>query len=161
MTKKSSHLWDHLKHSVSVPTIPARENTTHERPGATKIPAAQLETKPLEAPGRIFPRAEKLTVTVYKKDLERLDEIKRHMAALGFRSMTDSEAVRLACRSMRFGDELAVLYREMSGAPSEPSYHCISQTARGSSVQAIQSVRIAKQRRSGSAARLRPHTVRL
>ena len=100
MSKKSSHLLDQLKNSVSVPTVtvPARENAGPERSAAAR---------PLQ-------RAEKLTVTVYKKDLERLDEIKRHMAALGFRSMTDSEAVRLACRSMRFGEELAALYREMS-----------------------------------------------
>ena len=98
MKKKSSHLLDQLKNSVSVPTSRA----------------AQVQTKPLEVTGRIFQRAEKLTITVYKKDLEKLDEIKRHMAALGFRSMTDSEAVRLACRSMRFGEELAALYREMS-----------------------------------------------
>src|SRR3954465_4341267 len=57
--------------------------------------------------------AVKLSVSLYGPDLEKLDLIKAFMQGKGFRNISDSEALRLACRSTTIGDEMIPLYQDM------------------------------------------------
>src|SRR3954469_21812906 len=57
--------------------------------------------------------ATKLSVSLYEPDLEKLDMIKAFMQGKGFRNISDSEALRLACRSTNVGDEMIPLYQDM------------------------------------------------
>jgi hypothetical protein len=57
--------------------------------------------------------ASKVSVSLYPPDLERLDEIKSFMQTKGIRNISDSEAMRLACRSVAIGRDMAQRYREM------------------------------------------------
>jgi hypothetical protein len=52
-------------------------------------------------------------VSLYRTDLARLDEIKEFMRGQGHRNLSDSEALRLACRAVRIGDDFLDLYRQM------------------------------------------------
>jgi hypothetical protein len=60
-------------------------------------------------------RAPKLSVSLYQRDLHRLDEIKEFMQKRGIRNVSDSEALRLAIRGMELGEGLVDVYREMLG----------------------------------------------
>lgn len=60
-------------------------------------------------------RAPKLSVSLYQSDLQRLDEIKDFMKRQGHRNLSDSEALRLACRAVIINDEFLKIYREMQG----------------------------------------------
>jgi hypothetical protein len=57
--------------------------------------------------------ASKVSVSLYPPDLERLDEIKSFMQTKGIRNISDSEALRLACRSVVIGRDMPERYREM------------------------------------------------
>ncbi len=59
------------------------------------------------------PRAPKLSVSLYQADMKRLDGIKDFMKAKGFRNLSDSEALRLACRSVEIGDDFIAVYVAM------------------------------------------------
>lgn len=61
------------------------------------------------------PRAPKLSVSLYQRDLERLDEIKAFMQKRKVRNLSDSEALRLAIRGIELGEGLLDVYREMLG----------------------------------------------
>ena len=58
-------------------------------------------------------RAPKISVSLYRTDLARLDEIKEFMRRQGHRNLSDSEALRLACRAVKIGDEFLDYYRNM------------------------------------------------
>jgi hypothetical protein len=58
-------------------------------------------------------RAPKLSVSLYQRDLQRLDEIKAFMQQNGVRNLSDSETLRLACRGVDIGKHLIGLYQEM------------------------------------------------
>jgi len=60
-------------------------------------------------------RAPKLSVSLYQRDLERLDEIKAFMQKRKIRNLSDSEALRLAIRSIELGEGLLEVYQEMLG----------------------------------------------
>ena len=78
---------------------------------------------PKEAAGPVKPlhdftaapqqRAPKLSVSLYRSDLERLDSIREHMLQAGVRTLTDSEAIRLACRRADLDSKMLDIYREM------------------------------------------------
>jgi hypothetical protein len=70
-------------------------------------------TVPAEEGLKRGPRAPKLSVSLYQPDLQRLDTIKEYMRQKGFRNLSDSEALRLACRGVEIGDSFVDLYREM------------------------------------------------
>jgi hypothetical protein len=70
-----------------------------------KAPASEIQTV----------RAPKLSVSLYQRDLQRLDQIKEFMQQKGFRNLSDSEALRLACRCIDIGDQLVGVYKEMQG----------------------------------------------
>ena len=58
-------------------------------------------------------RAPKLSVSLYQHDIERLDHIKDFMKSQGFRNLSDSEALRLACRKVQIDGALVEVYRSM------------------------------------------------
>ena len=58
-------------------------------------------------------RAPKLSVSLYQRDIDRLDTIKDFMKAQGFRNLSDSEALRLACRKVAIDGTLIEVYRAM------------------------------------------------
>ena len=59
------------------------------------------------------PRAPKLSVSLYQYDIDRLDSIKDFMKAQGFRNLSDSEALRLACRRVEIDATLVDAYKSM------------------------------------------------
>jgi len=54
-----------------------------------------------------------LCFSVYESDVRRLDEIKDFMRAKGYRNISNSEAVRLACRAVEIGDHFLHVYHKM------------------------------------------------
>lgn len=58
-------------------------------------------------------RAPKLSVSLYQQDIDRLDTIKDFMKAQGFRNLSDSEALRLACRKVEIDVALVDVYKSM------------------------------------------------
>lgn len=58
-------------------------------------------------------RAPKLSVSLYQYDIDRLDMIKDFMKAQGFRNLSDSEALRLACRKVEIDGTLIDIYKSM------------------------------------------------
>ncbi len=58
-------------------------------------------------------RAPKLSVSLYQHDIDRLDTIKDFMKSQGFRNLSDSEALRLACRKVEIDGALIEVYKSM------------------------------------------------
>jgi hypothetical protein len=56
----------------------------------------------------------KLSASLYNFDIECLDRIREFMRGKGIRNITDSEALRLACRAVKIDDALMGIYEEMS-----------------------------------------------
>jgi hypothetical protein len=65
------------------------------------------------APTELSSRAEKRSISLYATDLARLDKIKAYMAGKGVRSVTDSSALRLACRAVTLGPKLLEIFETM------------------------------------------------
>lgn len=58
-------------------------------------------------------RAPKLSVSLYQYDIDQLDTIKDFMRGQGFKNISDSEALRLACRRVQIDTGLVDTYRAM------------------------------------------------
>jgi len=56
----------------------------------------------------------KVSASLYNFDIECLDRIREFMRAKGVRNVTDSEALRLACRAVKIDDALMGIYEEMT-----------------------------------------------
>lgn len=56
----------------------------------------------------------KLSASLYDYDIECLDRIRNFMRGKGVRNITDSEALRLACRAAVIDDRFLEMYEEMS-----------------------------------------------
>ena len=56
----------------------------------------------------------KLSASLYSLDIERLDRIREFMRSKGIRNITDSEALRLACRAVKIDDSFMDIYEEMT-----------------------------------------------
>lgn len=110
MASNSKELLSALK--VSLPKIEATTEpirTVHQFPVPTPPPA------PVAKPAAKTNRAPKLSVSLYQHDIERLDTIKDFMKSQGFRNLSDSEALRLACRKVQIDGALIDVYRTMQG----------------------------------------------
>ena len=57
--------------------------------------------------------SQKRSITLYQKDLNILDEIRDYLRQKGIRNLSDSEGLRLACRTVSFGDRLVKTYEAM------------------------------------------------
>jgi hypothetical protein len=99
--KHGSELLDRLKKSL--PKAAPVSESPAEPPAPVSIAAAPV----------VRPNAPKLSVSLYPYDLSRLDEIKAFMQGRGFRNLSDSEALRLACRAVVIDDRFLDLYRSM------------------------------------------------
>jgi hypothetical protein len=91
--------------------------TVFDKPTEEAAPSADSSKR---AAGTIIPpgqqssgRAEKITATIYAADWRRLDEIKDFFRQMGYRNLSDSEALRVACRAVHINDELVSYYEEM------------------------------------------------
>lgn len=107
MSKSSDELLAKLKTSIpkasprdSSPALPAPDDPKIDRRVASELVSASV-------------RAPKLSVSLYQADIKRLDRIKDFMKDHGFRNLSDSEALRLACRSVEIGDHFIAVYRAM------------------------------------------------
>ena len=56
----------------------------------------------------------KLSASLYNYDIECLDRIREFMRGKGIRNITDSEALRLACRAVKIDDGFMDIYEEMA-----------------------------------------------
>jgi len=56
----------------------------------------------------------KVSASLYSFDIECLDRIREFMRGKGIRNVTDSEALRLACRAVKIDDALMGIYEEMT-----------------------------------------------
>jgi len=117
MTKADSNaLLSKLKSSL--PKAPATTEPPAAKPALSpeRLPPVQ-PSKPTVKPAGGGEgdglRAPKISVSLYRTDLARLDEIKEFMRGQGHRNLSDSEALRLACRAVRIGDDFLDLYRQM------------------------------------------------
>ena len=57
--------------------------------------------------------SQKRSITLYQKDLNILDEIRDYLRQKGIRNLSDSEGLRLACRTVSFDDRLVMAYEAM------------------------------------------------
>lgn len=56
----------------------------------------------------------KLSASLYNFDIECLDRIREFMRGKGIRNITDSEALRLACRAVKIDEGFMDIYEEMT-----------------------------------------------
>jgi hypothetical protein len=96
MSKNSEQLLTKLKGSL---------------PRTRKAAVSEKEAFPINA----AVRAPKLSVSLYQRDLQILDQIKAFMQHKGFRNLKDSEILRLACRGVEINDDLIPVYQAMQG----------------------------------------------
>ena len=57
--------------------------------------------------------SQKRSITIYQTDLDILDEIRNYLRQRGVRNLSDSECLRLACRTVSFDDCLVRTYEAM------------------------------------------------
>ena len=120
MTKADSNaLLSKLKSSMPKPSALKTEPVA-TRPALPPEPLPQAQSpKPFVRPARGGEgeglRAPKISVSLYQTDLARLDEIKEFMRGKGHRNLSDSEALRLACRAVQISDDFLDFYRRMQG----------------------------------------------
>lgn len=57
--------------------------------------------------------SQKCSITLYQTDLDILDEIRNYLRRHGVRNLSDSEALRLACRTILLNDKLLKTYQSM------------------------------------------------
>lgn len=97
-----------------------------ERPQGS-APATQRAAAPLPASSQKAARTKldieqavlkegviKVSASLYSFDIECLDRIREFMRGKGIRNITDSEALRLACRAVKIDDALMGIYEEMT-----------------------------------------------
>lgn len=98
------------KLKISLPRIEAAAEPTrsvHQFPELTQVAPLVKVQVPKST------RAPKLSVSLYQHDIERLETIKDFMKSQGFRNLSDSEALRLACRKVEIDAALIDVYRSM------------------------------------------------
>jgi len=83
----------------------AAPQPTSPRGNRKKADAPQLEVRE----GVI-----KLSASLYNYDIECLDRIREFMRGKGIRNITDSEALRLACRAVKIDNAFMDIYEEMT-----------------------------------------------
>ena len=77
-------------------------------------PQKAVGTKPDTKPAAAKEGVIKVSASLYSFDIECLDRIREFMRGKGVRNVTDSEALRLACRAVKIDDALMGIYEEMT-----------------------------------------------
>ena len=87
-----------------------------QRAAAGQRPASQkaVRTKSDSQQAEVREGVIKVSASLYNFDIECLDRIREFMRGKGVRNVTDSEALRLACRAVKIDDALVGLYEEMT-----------------------------------------------
>lgn len=80
------------------------------RPAAQKAGGKNPDTRQAKVGEGVI----KLSASLYNFDIECLDRIREFMRGKGIRNITDSEALRLACRAVKINDALMGIYEEMT-----------------------------------------------
>ena len=80
----------------------------------------QKLSESLKLPGKSFSgtaseikASQKCSITLYQRDLDILDKIRVYLRQKGIRNLSDSEALRLACRTVSVDDRLIETYEAM------------------------------------------------
>lgn len=68
--------------------------------------------EPSKSPVAVF-ASQKRSITLYQADLDILDRIRDHLREAGIRNVSDSEAVRIACRTVSFDATLEKAYASL------------------------------------------------
>lgn len=89
---------------------PAAQRAAAPRPATQKA----VRTKPDTQPAGTREGVIKVSASLYNFDIECLDRIREFMRGKGVRNVTDSEALRLACRAVKIDDALVGIYEEMT-----------------------------------------------
>ncbi len=77
-------------------------------------PQKAVRTKADTPPAAVKEGVIKVSASLYSFDIECLDRIREFMRGKGVRNVTDSEALRLACRAVKIDDALIGIYEEMT-----------------------------------------------
>ena len=77
-------------------------------------PQKAVITKPDTQQAAVMAGVIKVSASLYSFDIECLDRIREFMRGKGIRNVTDSEALRLACRAINIDDALMGIYEEMT-----------------------------------------------
>jgi hypothetical protein len=99
------------------PNTRAVTTTTVKDPARVVTTAAASSSDKRIPDGTGKPTAEgviKLSASLYNFDIECLDRIREFMRSKGVRNITDSEALRLACRAVKVDDSFMDIYQEMT-----------------------------------------------
>lgn len=92
-----------------------RPNTPTVRPPAPHPASPRGARKKADAPqAEVREGVIKLSASLYNFDIECLDRIREFMRGKGIRNITDSEALRLACRAVKIDDGFMDIYEEMT-----------------------------------------------
>jgi hypothetical protein len=113
--RKPNALLEQLKGSLAKPTSVSNASSMLELTQAGQGREVSLPdslTVPPSNPAGPT-NALKVSVSLYPSDLARMDEVKRYMTSLGYRNLSDSEALRLACRSISLNSTLGDVYVQM------------------------------------------------
>lgn len=90
---------------------PAAQSAAPPRPATPqKAVSTKLDTQQAETREGVI----KVSASLYSFDIECLDRIREFMRGKGIRNVTDSEALRLACRAVNIDDALMGIYEEMT-----------------------------------------------
>jgi hypothetical protein len=93
----------------------SRPNTPTVRPAAPRPVSPRGAGKKADAPqAEVREGVIKLSASLYNFDIECLDRIREFMRGKGIRNITDSEALRLACRAVKIDDGFMDIYEEMT-----------------------------------------------
>ncbi len=91
-------------------SAPAAQRVAAPRQARQK---AVVRTKPDSQQAEVREGVIKVSASLYSFDIECLDLIRDFMRGKGIRNVTDSEALRLACRAVKIDDALMGIYEEM------------------------------------------------
>jgi hypothetical protein len=89
----------------------AAQPTPSSRPA---LPQKAFKTKPDTQQLEVREGVIKVSASLYSFDIECLDRIREFMRNKGIRNITDSEALRLACRAVKIDENLIGIYEEMT-----------------------------------------------
>lgn len=85
-----------------------------QRAAAQQAPQKAVRTKTDSQRAEVREGVIKVSASLYSFDIECLDRIREFMRGKGVRNVTDSEALRLACRAVKIDDALSGIYEEMT-----------------------------------------------
>jgi len=102
--------------AASVTTDRSQTDTQTAQRAAAPRPAPQKagRTKSDTQQAEVREGVIKVSASLYNFDIECLDRIREFMRGKRIRNITDSEALRLACRAVKIDDALMGIYEEMT-----------------------------------------------